>query len=267
MMSAMESDPKTIRHYFVDEAGDPTLFGSRGKVLLGSEGCSRFFMLGVAHVAEPQKLETALSDLRVELMADPYFRGVPSFDPAQKKTALFFHAKDDLPEVRREVFRVLERFPIRIHVVVRDKSALLQQVRQRQTDEPHNRYQPNDIYDDCISLIFQNLLHQADENRIVFARRGKSSRIASLGAAIERAKSRYEQHNGATVEKPITVEAAYPTQYAGLQAMDYYLWALQRKYERAEGRFFEMARAKYEAIVEVEERSCGKVKAKNENAP
>jgi hypothetical protein len=25
--------------YFVDEAGDHTLFGSRGKVLVGSEGC------------------------------------------------------------------------------------------------------------------------------------------------------------------------------------------------------------------------------------
>jgi hypothetical protein len=26
-----------------------------------------------------------------------------------RKTALFFHAKDDLPEVRREVFRLLQR--------------------------------------------------------------------------------------------------------------------------------------------------------------
>jgi hypothetical protein len=26
------------KQYFVDEAGDPTLFGARGKVLVGSEG-------------------------------------------------------------------------------------------------------------------------------------------------------------------------------------------------------------------------------------
>jgi hypothetical protein len=40
-------------------------------------------------------------------LADPYFKGVPSMQADAKKTALFFHAKDDLPEVRREVFRVL----------------------------------------------------------------------------------------------------------------------------------------------------------------
>jgi hypothetical protein len=38
------------KHYFVDEAGDPALFGARGKVLVGSEGCSRYFILGLADV-------------------------------------------------------------------------------------------------------------------------------------------------------------------------------------------------------------------------
>jgi hypothetical protein len=32
--------------WFVDEAGDPTLFGKGGKVVAATEGCSRFFIAG-----------------------------------------------------------------------------------------------------------------------------------------------------------------------------------------------------------------------------
>ena len=33
-------------NYFVDEAGDTTLFGRYGKVLIGTEAVSRFFIVG-----------------------------------------------------------------------------------------------------------------------------------------------------------------------------------------------------------------------------
>ena len=39
------SEETAISHYFVDEAGDLTLFGQRGKVLLGSPGCSKYSMV------------------------------------------------------------------------------------------------------------------------------------------------------------------------------------------------------------------------------
>ena len=38
---------------FVDEAGDPRLFGTRGRVRVASPGCPRHFMLGVLQVAAP----------------------------------------------------------------------------------------------------------------------------------------------------------------------------------------------------------------------
>ena len=93
----------TFRHYFVDEAGDPSLFNKYGKSLIGKEGCSKFFILGLANVEEPLTIASELEKLRRRLLADSYFKGIPSFDPAQRKTARMFHAKDDLPEVRREV--------------------------------------------------------------------------------------------------------------------------------------------------------------------
>lgn len=96
-----------IAHSYVDEAGDPILFSSKGEVLIGTNGCSRFFMLGKLDVVNPSALSANLTKLRQALLADPYFTGVPSFNPACRKTACQFHAKDDLPEVRHKVFSLL----------------------------------------------------------------------------------------------------------------------------------------------------------------
>ena len=74
-----------IRHYFVDEGGDSTLFASRGRVIIDTEGCSRFFMLGLLDVADPVNLKQHLDDLRTHLLSDPYFKDVPSMQPQAQK--------------------------------------------------------------------------------------------------------------------------------------------------------------------------------------
>lgn len=45
--------------------------------------------------------------------------------------ALAFHARDDVAEVRREVFRVLMQHDLRFYAAVRSESALLDYVKQR----------------------------------------------------------------------------------------------------------------------------------------
>jgi hypothetical protein len=37
----------SLRYYFVDEAGDPMLFNRRKEVVVGGEGCSNYFILGL----------------------------------------------------------------------------------------------------------------------------------------------------------------------------------------------------------------------------
>ena len=101
------SGKRPINNYYVDEAGDLTLFNKRGHVIIGKPGVSRVFMVGVAYIPDPDLAYRKIKHLRAELLADPYFKDVPSMQPQGKKTALCFHAKDDLSEVRREVFKVL----------------------------------------------------------------------------------------------------------------------------------------------------------------
>lgn len=67
--------PATL-HYFVDEAGDPTLFDRNGRLLAGTNGCSRYFILGKLEVDNPEGLTADLEELRREVLGEPYFADV-----------------------------------------------------------------------------------------------------------------------------------------------------------------------------------------------
>lgn len=234
---AMATGP-SIRHYFVDEAGDAVLFNRKGRVIIGQPGCSRYFILGLLDVPDPLALGRDLNELRAGLLADPYFKDVPSMQPAARKTALAFHAKDDLPEVRREVFALLRRHAdLRFFAVVRDKSKLLEYVRQRNERHPGYRYQANELYDFLVRRLFQDRLHKDDAYQITFARRGRSDRTAALRQALRAARQTFAQKWQIASDAPLRVIPSTPAASPGLQAADYYLWALQRLYERREERF------------------------------
>lgn len=254
-MTSSSLDPNTpvensVLHFFVDEAGDPVLFDGKGRILVGSDGCSRAFIVGKLDVADPAALQTALEDLRADLLTDPYFKRVPSMQPERGKTAVAFHAKDDVAEVRREVFRVLMQHDLRFYAAVRSKSALLDYVKQRNRLEPRYRYRGDELYDTLVEELFRRYHPFADQLNIVFARRGNKSRTHAFRAAIERAEARFERDFGTRRSDAIHIVASTPPQSAGLQAVDYFLWALQRHYERGEGRYAELI---WDKVVEVDD--------------
>ena len=230
--------PVETRYYFVDEGGDGTLFASKGKVIVGTPGCSRFFMLGLLDVADSVALETAFKELRARLMNDPYFNGVPSMRADGRKTALAFHAKDDLPEVRKEVFALLREMEgLHFFAVVTDKMSVLEYVRQQNERNPAYRYQPNELYDYLVRRLFKDRLHQDGGYEIMFSKRGQSDRTSALKQALEAARQRFTKQWGISSSAPMQVAAGIPLAHAGLQAVDYFTWALQRLYEMNEDRY------------------------------
>jgi hypothetical protein len=230
--------PTPARCYFVDEAGDSTLFDRKGQVIVGQEGCSRYFMLGVLDVPRPDELSQAMQDLRDRLVADPYYHNVPSMQPEAKKTAVFFHAKDDLPEVRREVFALLKGFAeLRFYGIVTDKKRVVQYVQSRNQKDTAYRYHPNELYDFLVRRLFQDRLHKDDAYEIHFAKRGSADRTSAFQAALQAARDRFFQKWGITSQAPIQVLPTTPQTSPCLQATDYFLWALQRLYEKGEDRF------------------------------
>ena len=238
----MENKQTSIRYYFIDEGGDGVLFSRKGKAIVGTEGCSRFFILGLLDVLDPIALKDSFNQLRTRLMSDSYFKNVPSMQPSNRKTALAFHAKDDLPEVRRDVFRLLhDTKGLRFFAVVADKLSVLEYVRQCNKREPTYRYHPNELYDYLTGRLFKRRLRQHCRYDIIFSKRSKSGRIRSLRQTIESAPNLLQNQNNLQnhilTDVSLNISAATPKEYAGLQAVDYFIWALQRLYERDEDRY------------------------------
>jgi hypothetical protein len=250
----MDTEPARSKcHYFVDEAGDPTLFNRRKQIVVGVEGCSTYFILGLLDVVDPEVLGAELVDLRQRLLADPYFKGVPSMQPERRKTALEFHAKDDIPEVRREVFSLIARHELRFFAVVRDKRRIVHLVREHNLKQPQYRYHPNQLYDRSVSRLFKDRLHKEDSYRIVFARRGSSDRTSALRKALENSRQNFRRSWGIEATAPIEVLASFPALDPSLQVADYFLWALQRLYEKNEGRYWEFLWPKVSLIYDIDD--------------
>jgi hypothetical protein len=193
----MKNEAKRIHHYFVDEAGDLTMFNRRGRVIVGQP-------------------------------------------------------KDDVAEVRRELFKLLPQLRVKVQVAIRHKSVLAQEA--RALYRYGRKLQPNDVYDDLVKRLFRNLLHKADQNRIIFARRGSSARKEALENAIVRAKRNFARRWGDPGDTPTDIKSGYPHEHTGLQVIDYYLWALQRLYERREDRFFLLLAQDYRLIMDLDDK-------------
>lgn len=220
---------------FVDEAGDPTLFNRKGESLVGTDGCSRFFILGKLEVDDPQTLSQTLTDLRQDMINDPYFAGVPSFDPARQKTALLFHGKDDLPEVRYQVLKLLSQAgdALRFHAVVCDKGALLRRESAKRAQKPGYRYDPDSIYDQLMQSLFAKFHRLADRYEVCIARRGNKERNQAIRSALRAAEREFEDKFGLSRggDDVWNIVVSDPKQTVCLQAVDYFLWVVHRFYE------------------------------------
>ncbi|MFN6526525.1 DUF3800 domain-containing protein [Nostoc sp. ChiSLP03a] len=216
-----------IRHYFVDEAGDLTFFDKKGRIIVGKPGASKFFMVGIAQICQPEQVILELAELRTQLCNDPRFKDIPSMQPSAKKTAITFHAKDDHHDVRLEVFKLMQTFDVKIFVAIRCKAELAL-VTQKTYEALSKKINQDDIYDDLVKRLFKDRLHKASANHIVFARRGKTAREEALQQAINQAKKNFETKWQICCDSQTIIKPAYPSEFAGLQVVDYYLCALQR---------------------------------------
>jgi Protein of unknown function (DUF3800) len=224
-------------HYYVDESGDGRLFGGQGRSLLSADLVNKHFILGMIAVEQPEALASDLQALRMALLADSYYKGVPSMRADGGKTAQMFHAKDDVPEVRREVYRLLQKHAIKLFAVVRDmRSVLAIELERRRLDAKH-RYRPDGLYDAMVSLLFKERLHEYTDCHICFSKRGQSDRTLAFEHALELARQRSEEQSSQRVLTRLHVQVKDSRDEAVLQAADYMIWALQRYYRAGEERF------------------------------
>lgn len=212
-----------IAKFFVDESGDLTLFNRKKQMIVGTKGVSRFFIIGAALIEGLDQLGNNSAELRNSILADPFFAGVPSIhDPKYQKTAAFFHAKNDLPEVRRDVFKILAQSNVKVRAIFRNKKVIARHAAEKFATTGQKTSE-DEIYDDMVKRLFRDSLHKSDQNEIIFAWRGSKDRKESLEKAIKKAKRNFNVKWNKNHNVPTDVISGFPKDYVGLQVVDYYL--------------------------------------------
>lgn len=238
-----EKVPLHKYHRYLDEAGDITFYG-KGKVpIIGSEGVSSYFLMGMLTLNEPvEGIRKKIVDLQIQIANDPYFRSVPSILKKKSKNGYFLHAKDDVPEVRKMAFELITNIDCYFDAVIGRKDYSIY-------EKKHNGNQ-SEFYADLLSyLLIDNF---DDQDRIVLniAHRSKCTTHKNLEKGLEKATiiaaNKYpDSFNSCTM----VFNVQQPTTEPIINLVDYFLWALQRKWERNENRYFDFIGSKIRSVV------------------
>lgn len=243
-------DNNDCSFFYVDESGDLTFFVKNKPARLDGQTCSKTFMIGAVRIkSDIKEVENAFNNLRQTLINDPFVQKIPS----SRRLNKMFHAKDDADIVRREVFKLIKTFDFSVLVIVRRKSAILEQVvKLYQTTGVKTRINEKDIYNVLVSRLFKPLLHKND-CKIYFSQRGKTFNDNSLRAAINTAKKNFYISNHIENAHNIEIHSSHPEEHIGLQIIDYYLWALNRLYEKNDDSYFNLLKDDYKLIIDVDD--------------
>jgi hypothetical protein len=225
--------------FFVDESGDATFYDRKGNLIVGQSGCSPILILGLVETQDPAPLHKAILALQQEVVQDSYFQEFPSI----KRTAVAFHAKDDVPEIRYRFFKLLATLDFRAQFIVARK---IERVFRSNFEARQSAF-----YDHLVAHLFENLLHRYERNFIYFAKRGSRDRQAPLIRAIERGIQRFEEKWGTSVTTSFMVQAQTPKGEPCLSVVDYMNWAVYRAFTRGEMRYYRVVEEKVSLLVDL----------------
>ena len=147
------------------------------------------FIMGLLEAEDPAALSLDLEQLRADLKADPYFKNVPRFSQAGQNGG-GVSCQDDLPEVRREVFKLLLRHSVKFYAEVRDMQAVLSYVRRTQWAQRTYLTTPTSF----TTAAWHGCSEPAapvQSCRVCYAVRGSSDRTKSFADSLVLARDRF----------------------------------------------------------------------------
>lgn len=230
---------KEKEYFFVDESGDPTFYDRKGNYIVGKEGCSKLLILGLIRTENPKDLREKIQKSQNEIINDPYLQGIPSLE----KTKIAFHAKDDVPEVREKVFKLIKELDFKAEFVVGRKIESIFKKRHKEKE--------GIFYNDLVSKLFENKLHVARESHIYFAVRGNKTKQEPFEDAIQAAINLFENKWRIKNDCNINIIPQSPSGEMCLQVVDYALWAVQRAFIKKDMRFYKFIEEKISFIVDI----------------
>lgn len=237
--------PPFKRHRFLDEAGDTTFYG-KGKVpIVGEQGVSKCFILGMLKINEPlDDVRRKILDLQASIEDDPYFGSVCSMEKRKAKGGFYLHAKEDIPEVRRMVFQLIKTINCRFEAVVARKIYIVYERKHNGTEA--------EFYADLLSHLLKNKLNKYDKLVLNIAKRSKCTTNSNLQKGLDKSVERSFMRNpGKANDCEVVFNVQAPTSEPILNITDYFCWAIQRIFERGETRFYDFISEKISQVIDV----------------
>ena len=110
-------------HRFLDEAGDTAFYG-KGKInIVGRQGVSNTFILGMVKFREPlDVVRRKVIELQNDIAQDSFYKDIPSIEKKKNDKGFFFHATDDIPEVREKFFKFGKERKLVLNIAKRQNS-------------------------------------------------------------------------------------------------------------------------------------------------
>jgi hypothetical protein len=224
--------------FFVDESGDSTFFDKRGNQIVGKKGCSPILILGFITTNNPQILRAQLRRLHQQIEIDEYLKDIPSIT----KTNKFFHAKDDCPEVREKVFKLLKKLDFKAQFIVARKNTDIFIKRHKRSETT--------FYTEIVARLFERSLHK-NHNIIYFSKRGSQTKQHHLQGSIQTAILNFEQKTNRKIETSTKVIIQTPSDEPCLQIVDYLNWMVYRAYTKNEMRYYTYLQEKVSFLCDI----------------
>lgn len=247
MTSETRENVRTIEkhHRFLDEAGDPTFFGKGGGTILGEEGVSLSFSLGMVKFENPlEDLRRQVVELQGRVETDDYVNRVPSIVKRIQAGGFFFHAKDDVPEVRERMYRWIRQTNCSLEMVVGRKIPAL-------FIRKHNGREA-EFYADLLSHLLKTKLMMGKRLVINVAARGKTTRNQTLEMAMEKARERFgKRRHLSEINSEVVFNIQNPRTEPLLSVTDYLTWAVQRVFERGDARYYDFVQERVALVVDL----------------
>ena len=190
------------RHLYLDEACDTTFYGPHNRVIIGENGISKAFILGMVKFAQPVfEIRQKVHRLCLEVGNDPYFADIPSIKKKQNKGNFYFHATDDVPEVRKLFYDYIKTLNCSFDAIVARKHTDIY-------ERKHNGKEA-EFYADLLSHLLSDKLQLGGKLVLNIASRGITTKNQNLQLAITKAIARHKRGN---INETITTEIAFNVQ-------------------------------------------------------
>lgn len=225
-------------YFFVDESGDPTFFNRKKELIVGNNGCSPILIIGFICLDDPSNIRKELSKLHTEIQDDEYLKSIPSII----KTNLYFHAKDDCPEVREKVFKLIKKLDFKAEFVVARKKLDIFTKRHKRNEDI--------FYHEIVSRLFEKKLHNKN-NVIYFSKRGTKTKQNNFSQSIQSAALNFEKKHKIRIKTQTKIYIQTPSDEPCLQIIDYMNWVIYRCYTKKEMRYFEFLKEKISLVFDI----------------